>query len=151
MTRPMEYIILEGLTFISSHMAMTRGHTRAKRAVMLGMNWPSRKVTSTYPARTLVKEPLETRYTSLESFSTIWVLPRPAAMMNMEIMVMTVLLPMLERAVFGSTHPVTTSASMPRMAVRAMGNLWREKLTIMNRNTTKVTIIRASIAFFFLA
>ena len=72
-------------------------------------------------------------------------------MTNMEIMVMTVLLPILPKAVLESTHPVTTSASMPMTAVRAMGNLWREKLTIMNRNTTKVTIIRASIAFFFLA
>ena len=46
-TRPMEYIILEGLIFISSHMAMTRGHTRANSAVMLGMNWPRMKVTRT--------------------------------------------------------------------------------------------------------
>ena len=60
-TRPMEYIILEGLTCICSHMAMTNGQTRAKRAVMLGMNWPRIKVTSTYPARTFVKEPRDTR------------------------------------------------------------------------------------------
>ena len=105
----MDYIIFDGLTFSSSHMAMTRGHTRANRAVMLGMNWPRTKVTSTYPAKTLVKEPLDTRYTSFDSFSTIWVLLRPAAMMNMEIMVMTVLLPMLPKAVLESTQPVTTN------------------------------------------
>ena len=46
-TRPMEYIILEGLMSISSHMLTTSGQTSANRAVMLGMNWPSAKVTST--------------------------------------------------------------------------------------------------------
>ena len=64
--------------------------------------------------------------------------------MNMEIMVMTVLLPMLPRAVLESTQPVTTRMSIPRMDVRAMGSLWREKLTIMNRNTPRVMIICAS-------
>ena len=62
-------------------------------------------------------------------------------MTNIAIMVITVLLPMLPRAVLESTQPLMTSTSIPIIEVSAMGILFILKLMTINRNTSRQIVI----------